>query len=706
VTDTVDLREFVVGFVAESDELIGAANAALLDIEAANLAGATRPRAVRELFRALHTLKGLAGMIGVEPIVELAHALEGLIRAADRAGGALGRDAVEVSLRGVAEIAARVRAVAERRTPAATPAELIDAIAVAATAPAPPERAPPASSVDGTAGWDAGLAPGDRELLLAAWRAGRRAWRASFVPSEINAAAGITIATVRARFAELGDVIKVTPRATPGRATGVAFDLVIATTAPAEAIAQVAATTADQLVELIPPPAALAPTPVPGPAPGPAPGPVTDPVSGALPDAGAGEPTGGAVLGRALVRVELSRLDALQDRLSLLIVSRFALEREIAALAGRGVDVRALREAAELQARHLRELQRAILRARMVRVAEVLEPLVLLVRSLGRSAHREVRLELDARGAELDKAVADRLLPALIHLVRNAVDHAIEPADERAARGKPRAGTIKVSCLEVGSSRLEIVVADDGAGIDRAAIAARARRAVDDDAALLDVLTAPGFSTRDVATRTSGRGLGMDIVRRIATVDLGGELAVSTAPGAGTAFTLRVPVTIAVVEVFSFSCSGQVFVAPVASIEEIFELRAGDDIQPPAAPDARSPVRLTARRGEAIPLRSLGSLLAIGDGAAARKAIVIRRQGAVLGFTVDRMLGRHEVVVRPVDDALVRVPGVAGSTDLGDGRPTLVLDLQALSSRVLEGRPPDRRSRQDADKPLNAEGPA
>jgi len=280
------------------------------------------------------------------------------------------------------------------------------------------------------------------------------------------------------------------------------------------------------------------------------------------------------------------------------------------------------------------------------------------------------------------RQLADRLLPALVHLVRNAVDHAIEPVDERLALGKPPAGTVKVSCIDVGANRLELVVQDDGRGIDRRAIAARAGRAVEDDASLLDVLTSRGFSTSDAVTRTSGRGLGMDIVRRIATGDLGGDLALSTSPGRGTTFTLRVPLTIAVVDVFSFVCGRQTFVVPVSSVDEIFELRADQDVLPPAAADARAPFRLAERRGQAIPLRSLATLLALDGDDRARKAIVVRRQGALVGFTIDRMLGRHEVVVRPVDDLLVKVPGVTGSTDLGDGRPTLVLDLSALSAHL------------------------
>ena len=657
MTERVDLHEFIGGFVVEAEELLATANACLLEVDAALAAGTSKPKAVRELFRALHTIKGLAGMVGVEPIMEIAHALETLVRTADRAGGALQRGAVEVALEAVRGIAERVRAVAENRPPAPVPARLIERInatdAKSETVAAPPP----------IAAWETKLSMSERMQVSQDMAKGVPAWTLAFVPSTELTERGISIATVRAQLSALGDIIKVSPKTRideHGKQAGIAFEILMLSAAPPQQLADAIAAHVDTLVR-IGGPQAVEPEPEPEPEPEVEPEP---------------EQVESNRIGRSNVRVELSRLDDLQEQMAALTVSRFRLERELADQAARGVDVRRFREITDLQARQLRDLRRAILRVRMVRVAEVLEPLALLVRSVARTSHKEVRFELDVREAELDKAVADRLLPAMIHLVRNAVDHAIEPPETREKVGKPRVGTVRVACAELGSKQLELTISDDGRGIDREAVAKRAHREIADDQALLDVLTTPGFSTRDAVTQTSGRGVGMDIVKRVAVQELGGELHLDSVLGAGTKFTLKVPLTIAIVEVFTFECANQAFVVPVAAIEEIFELDE-DRIVPPANASESNRVTLVNRRGHALPLISLGTTLAIGAGSA-KKAMVVRYDGELIAFSVDRMLGRQEVVVRPVDDPLVRVAGVAGATDLGDGRPTLVLDLTEL----------------------------
>jgi two-component system chemotaxis sensor kinase CheA len=388
-----------------------------------------------------------------------------------------------------------------------------------------------------------------------------------------------------------------------------------------------------------------------------------------------------------VIRVPVARLDDALERLGALVVTRSRLSRAVADLAARGADVRELSAITGESSRQLRDLRAAIMRARMVSVAELLERVPLMVRGLGRATGKAVRLEIDAGRAELDKSVGERVFPAIVHLLRNAVDHALETPDERRRRGKPLEGLVRVVCHERGQSRLELVVSDDGAGIDREAVAGKAGRPVPaSDEELLELIATPGLSTAARTTATSGRGMGVDIVRRIVR-ELGGELELASAAGRGTTFTIRVPLSITIVDAFAFSSAGQAFVAPVAGIEEILDVEPTSITPTPGANGAIG-VGLIERRGAAIPVVHLDAAFGLARAAAASpstlpaKALVVLRAGAALAFVVDRMLGQHEVVVRPVEDPLVRVAGVTGSTDLGDGRPTLVLDLSALGARL------------------------
>jgi two-component system, chemotaxis family, sensor kinase CheA len=265
--------------------------------------------------------------------------------------------------------------------------------------------------------------------------------------------------------------------------------------------------------------------------------------------------------------------------------------------------------------------------------------------------------------------------------VRNAVDHAIETPDERVRRGKPEEGLLRITCSARSNTRLELTVTDDGRGIDRAAVAKKAGRLrPSDDAGLLDLLCIPGLSTREIATTTSGRGMGMEIVKRTIVDELGGELEVTSELGKGTTFTLRVPLTISIVDAFSFECGEQRFVVPVSMVDEIIEVDPRTLAQIPGNDDGGPRVDIISRRGLAVPMIQLAQVFQLPSGLkTTAKAIIVRRAGAPIAFAVDRMLGQQEVVIRPVNDVLVRAPGISGATDLGDGRPTLVVDLVALS---------------------------
>lgn len=673
MNDGFDSSEFIAGFIAEAEEHLAASSANLLSAEQAAAKGQATPRQVRELFRSLHTVKGLAAMVGVEPIVDVAHAMESVLREADRAAGKLPPGAVELLLNGVRAIEHRVQALAKGQPVPPTPEKLIEALNVLRQAGSDKADAAAGTSLPPEL-WTK-LNAGERAQLVHGLTAGRRGLVLQFVPTPARASAGVTITAVREGVAKVAEIVKVVPQsvaATEVAPGGLAFAMVLLTDAADEVIAQATTTTTADLTPVV----------------------LTGPSPAALEDEALDD---GALQGHGVVRVEVARLDEALERLAALVVTQFRLARTLADLRVAGADVRGLALVVAENGRNLRDLRASVMRARMVPVSELLERIPLIVRGLSRTTGKDARVKIAAGSAELDKAVAERIFPAIVHLVRNAVDHALEPSAERRAAGKPEAGLVTVACHELSDSQLELTVSDDGRGVDAAAVARQAAVPVPTtNEGLLALLTRPGLSTRAEVTTTSGRGVGMDVVKRIAVEDLGGEVSMRTAPGHGTTFSLRIPLSITIVDAFSFTCGGETFVVPVSMVEEIQEVDLGRTVRGPdrrkaprgdvdrrQAPTARA-TDMIQRRGEAVPVLRLDELLGLNVSAELRrKAIVVRRHGAPFAFAVDRMLGQQEVVVRPIEDQLVQVHGVTGTTDLGDGRPTLVLDLSALGGRLM-----------------------
>ncbi|HWP04566.1 MAG TPA: chemotaxis protein CheW [Polyangiaceae bacterium] len=669
MTAPPDLKDFLSSFLVEAEEHVALANEELLALESAQRKGEHHPRAIRSIFRSLHTLKGLSAMVGIEPIVSIAHRMETFLREFERSGAMVPLGATDTLLKGVQAIAQTIATLSRGEEPAAPPPELVRELDALDWGPGAQGRRAEASLE---------LEPALREKLTdfelvqlaKGVAAGQRALLAEFFPSPEKSAQGLSINAVRERVAKVAEIVRVLPRSVPTSPEapgGLSFALILLTSTNDALVAEAVGVGPDRLQKLH--------------------GELTheDPTTEAALDTALPldeEPEAQTMgLRRGIVRVDVNRLDEAMEGLSALIVTRFRLARSVAALAARGVNTRELSDVVADNARQLRDLRAAIVRVRMVPVADVLDRIPLLVRGLQRATNRRVRIELEGGGAELDKSVSERLFPVIVHLVRNAVDHAIESPDERNRRGKPEEGLLRITCGARSNTRLELTVSDDGRGIDRKAVARKAGRPVpEDDAGLLDLLCIPGLSTRDVATTTSGRGMGMEIVKRIVTDELGGELALRTEFGIGTTFTLRVPLTISIVDAFAFECAGQRFVVPVATVDEIIEVDGTQLVKVPAAEDGSVEVEVLLRRGSAIPLVKLARLFRMRAGTPAQKAIVVRRGGAPIAFAVDRMLGQQEVVIRPMNDALIRAPGVSGATDLGDGRPTLVLDLVALST--------------------------
>ncbi len=673
MTVEINLGDFLTAYTAEAEEHLAAATTSVLRVDAAARKGERDPRGVRDLFRAIHTIKGLSSMVGVEPVVTLAHRVETVLRAADQAGGALSPDVADVVLRAIRLMEESVRAVERGLSPPEPPAALLAALdATSFDAAAPLAHAAARLTLD--AALEQKLDPFERELLVKGAIDGRRALRLDYTPTSSRAALGLNINSVRERVEALAEIVRVIPISIPASEqapASVAFALLLLTSRTDAELAAAAGVNPSDLKSIVAVDADRNARVVDE----------SDDPSSAI------ERTAADVPRRNLLRVDAARIDAAMDRLASLIVTRSRFHRAIEKLASSGVDTREIQQVAGENARQLRDMRASILKVRMVPLTDILDRIPLMIRSLTRSSGRQVRLDVEAGGAELDKTVAERIFPAIVHLVRNAVDHGIEPPEDRARAGKPSEGTVRITCSARSNTRLELTIEDDGTGVDAAAVAARAGTAVPTgNAELLELLCRPGLSTRAEATTTSGRGLGMDIVKRIVVDELGGELSLRTERGVGTTFAMRIPLTVAIVDAFVVECAGQRFVVPVSAVEEILEVDRSA-VWPTHGRSAAAgvrPVGILARRGETVPLYPLKALLGLSEASASEnRALVVRRAGEVIGFLLERVVGQQEVVIRPLQDPLVRVRGIPAATDLGDGRPTIVLDLVTLGGQAL-----------------------
>jgi two-component system chemotaxis sensor kinase CheA len=696
----VDLQEFVVGFVVEAEEYLDSVNRNLVAVAEALTQNRAEPRAVRELFRSLHTIKGLAAMIAAEPIVAVAHEMETILRNAERDGGHIPDRLLDLLVQGTRAIEERVQVTSTKGVAAipAAPANLIEALAAAQiSASQIPARAPSEISIPEEILKHFSLT--DREQVVQAFKAGRHVVQIDFHPSTENAARGLNITSVRERLGALGEIIKVVPRSSRQAPTGILFSLIVATDAAAAALAEASGTTSEaiQYITVLAPSgdgadnsAAAAVSPAPLPNDVSARGPSPEGEAFDLDVVKDWAPTD-----QSSVRVDIRRLDETLERLGELVVTRSKLARVAADMHAKGVDTRDLNAVLAENTRQLKRLRGAITKARMVPLAELFQRLPLVVRGLAKNSDKAVNLVVKVGLSEVDKAVADKIFPAVVHLIRNSFDHAVESKAERVRLGKPEVATISVISDDSSGTNLILTLSDDGRGIDREAVARKSGRPIaHSDDELLQQIALPGLSTADQVSTTSGRGMGMDIVQR--TIEtLGGRLSLKTEPGRGTVFTLNVPVSVTIVDVLSFVSGDQVFAVPLATVEEIIEVEPHQLSRTPATFANGVEVQLIQRRGLPIPLLSLTSLLyrqadTHTEDPAARlavrtntRALVVNQlRGGAVAFGIDRLLGQQEVVVRPVQDTLVRVKGLAGATDLGDGRPTLVLDLSTMGTHL------------------------
>jgi two-component system, chemotaxis family, sensor kinase CheA len=416
----------------------------------------------------------------------------------------------------------------------------------------------------------------------------------------------------------------------------------------------------------------------------------SSPAASATPAGGAptGEAAPSARLARTL-RVDVSRLDQMLDLSGEIGIARGRLGEMLER--GRNLSAEELLAAHRESDRLYLDLQELIMKSRMVPIGPVFYAHVRTVRDLAAAQGKQARLVVEGADVEVDTSVVEQVRDPILHMVRNSLDHGVESPAERAAAGKPPVATLTLRAFhDSGSMVLQVV--DDGAGLDRAAIGRKAARLglIEDparatDEELMQAIFAPGFSTSEVVSEISGRGVGLDVVRRNVEA-LRGSVSVESERGAGTSITLRVPLTLAIIQGFRVEVAGQTYILPLDSVVECLELPRDQ-----RGADQTGVVNL---RGRPLPFLRLRAHFGQPTGDGERENVVVMRHGAATaGLVVDALQGESSTVIKPLGPMFKDVPGVAGSSILGDGRVALILDVGGLLRETLRrtaGRAPAR----------------
>jgi two-component system, chemotaxis family, sensor kinase CheA len=387
------------------------------------------------------------------------------------------------------------------------------------------------------------------------------------------------------------------------------------------------------------------------------------------------------------LRVDAGRIDTVMNLVGEMIISKSMLQGALAEFERRHVKdplQTKFSDALSFQSRILGELQKSVMKIRMVPVEQLFRRFPRIVRDVAKLRNKDIGIEIAGQNTDLDKSILDALAEPLAHMVRNAADHGIEIAEERRAAGKPVRGTVRLNAYHDGD-QVVIEISDDGRGLDRDKIIRRAIQhgiiSADDtlrlnDTEALQLVFAPGLSTAEEITEISGRGVGLDVVKT-ALEELKGSVEIESAPGKGTTFRLLVPLTLASIQALLFRVHGRLYAVPLASVAEITRI-TDDEIH---RVDNHEVFQLREQVLTLVRLDKLGPPV-VSERAKRLFVIVIGSGGRRFGLAVDSLMGEEELVIKPLEDQLVTSPLVSGASILGDGTVVLILNVPAVISHL------------------------
>jgi two-component system chemotaxis sensor kinase CheA len=640
----VDNLQYAELFLTESREHVAGINKALLELER-DASGPGASAAVASIFRAVHTIKGMGATMGYAIVAELAHELETVLDRMRR--GDLGIDAA------IMDVLFRATDVLEKAVEAAVAGRDGEVVAtdLVATLHAFGVAAPRRSS----GGWTIPAPSGAGTLV-----------RIRLAPD--TPLRGVRAFIIIKALGALGEVTNTEPPIEQIQSDGFDTDFAVrlVSTAPAADVEGVIRKAGDVVFVRVSEPAAPARRSAPVTI-----EPAASPASAAAADTR-------SVVGQARhVRIDVRRLDTLMNLIGELLIARGRLTQ----LAGELGDL-TLEETVTQSSRLIGELRDEITASRMVPVSHVFDRFPRVVRDAARAVGKQIDFVVDGKGIELDRSMLDEIGDSLVHLLRNAVDHGIETPEARTAAGKLPTGRLVLSAAR-DRSAVVIKVSDDGKGIDRERVLARAKRDGLVDAnrndltedELLRLLARPGFSTAEKVTDLSGRGVGVDAVYTRVRA-LGGAMDIRSVPGQGTTMILRLPLTLAIVRALLVRVADEVYAIPLAHVSETIELES----------EILRTVKgreVLLARDEVLPLMRLRDLVGLPayeapSEIALEHVVVIDLGDRRAGLVIDELTGQEEIVVKQYDAVREGLPFFGGATLLSDGSPSLIVDVSSL----------------------------
>jgi len=693
-------------FLSEAQEIIDRLSRDLLLLDATSRVGPADPDLINGIFRGVHTLKGLAGMFNAVRLSAMSHELEDVLEDLRMGRIALTADLLDLLFRSV-ELYNRVLAADKNQQPDEVDAEYDDFMRAVRTSRGGREAEGAAMQpYDLDPGILAVLTQYEEHRLRACVEAGLSLYRVrvSFQLSTIDDG----LESLKNSLKPLGEILTYLPTGEASGPDAIELEVLLASgegmqpvidalqhlQAKVEEVPRRHVTTGAPASVLTPARDSMGPQTVPPARPTHMPARMSvSPGKPEAPGKDAAERLGkGDVSLRSVaqtVRVDIERLDHLMNLLGELAIVRGGLARVVERVRLDPAHRELARDLARLHHafdRHLGAMQTGVLEVRMVPLGQVFDKLARVARQASREARKEVNLVITGAETEVDKLIGEELSDPLMHMVRNALDHGIEAKEARLAVGKPPVGTIALNAYQKGN-QVVVEVEDDGGGIDRPALIQRAveagvlepEEAADlTDQEALQLIFLPGISTRDVPGKLSGRGVGMDVVKTNIG-RLGGVVDVHSEAGIGSKFTITLPITLAIISALMVRVGTNVYAIPLSSVQEAVMLDG-------AAVRTIEGREIVTMRGESLPICRLADLFLLpAPPDPSRRLLVVVAAAATrrCGFVVDHILGRQDIVIKPLSGPLRGVSGFAGATELGDQRIGLVIDVPSLLEEAL-----------------------